>query len=277
MTLATGRFLSMFCLLAICLVGSSVVGAAAFGDDDGFESLFDGKTLSGWDGDPKFWRVEDGAITGETTKENPTKTNTFIVYKGAPVEDFVLSFEYRLRNHNSGVQYRSWRGAKPSDDNGKPTDWIVGGYQADMVVDTEKAPWSGILYEERGRGILAKRGQKVVIGPDHKPQVVGSTGDAKELLECVKKGPWKTYTVVAHGNHLIHKINGRVMVDVVDNDAQKRRARGIMAFQLHAGPPMKVQFRNVRLKRLPAEGKKVDGKKKIVLIAGVRQSPQQSL
>ncbi len=80
-------------------------------------------------------------------------------------------------------------------------------------------------------------------------QVVGSTGDAKELLECVTKGQWKTYTVVARGNHLIHKINGRVMVDVVDNDPQKRRARGIMAFQLHAGPPMKVQFRNVRLKR----------------------------
>ena len=264
MALTTGRILSTLCMAAIVMTA-----VAAFGDDDGFESLFDGKTLSGWDGDPKFWRVEDGAITGETTKDNRTKGNTFIVCKCEPLEDFVLCFEYCLRNHNSGVQYRSWRGATPSDDNGKPTDWVVGGYQADMVVDTRQSPWSGILYEERGRGILAMRGQKVVIGPDHKPKVVGSVGDASELLECVKKGKWKTFTVVARGNHLIHKINGRVMVDVVDEDAGKRRARGIMAFQLHAGPLMKAQFRNVRLKRLPAEGKKkVDGKKKIIIIAG---------
>lgn len=264
MTIASARILSIFCLLAICFTA-----VAAFAADDGFESLFDGKTLSGWDGDPTFWRVEDGAITGETTAENPTKANTFIVYKGDPVDDFVLRFEYRLRNHNSGVQYRSWRGATPESDQSKPTDWVVGGYQADMVVDTEQAPWSGILYEERGRGILATRGQKVVIGPDHKPKVVGSTGDAKELLECVQKGEWKTYEVIARGNHLMHIINGRVTVDVVDNDPEQRRASGIVAFQLHAGPPMKAQFRNVRLQRLSAESKKkVEAKKKIVLIAG---------
>lgn len=225
--------------------------AAAVGDEAGFQPLFDGKTLDGWDGDPKFWRVADGAITGETTKDRPTKTNTFIVWKGGRVGDFELRFEYRLRNHNSGVQYRSWRGVKAGDENAKPTDWIVGGYQADMVVDTATSPWSGILYEERGRGILAKRGQRVVIGPDHKPQVVASLGTAKELLDCVKRGEWKTYAVVARGNHLVHKINGRVMVDVVDNDPEKRRADGILAFQLHAGPPMKAQFRNIRLKKLP--------------------------
>ncbi|MBN2291749.1 MAG: DUF1080 domain-containing protein [Pirellulales bacterium] len=253
MTRASKRFLSIFCLLAICFSVAVAVGA-----EEGFESLFDGKTLNGWDGDPKFWRVEDGAITGETTKDNPTKANTFIIHKGAPVEDFILKFDYRIRNHNSGVQYRSWRG----------DDWVVGGYQADMVVDTEKAPWSGILYEERGRGILAKRGQKVVIGPDHKPKVVGSVGDAKKLLEIVKQNEWKTFEVIARGNHLVHKINDRVMVDVVDKDPEKRKFSGILAFQLHAGPPMKVQFRNVRIKRLPAEKKKTDDKKKIVLIAG---------
>ena len=243
------------CLMSAVLLSLAFTTAAASDDGDGFQSLFDGKTLNGWDGDLKFWRVEDGAITGETTEDRPTKTNTFIIWKGGRVDDFELRFEYRLRNHNSGVQYRSWRGAKPGDENAKPTGWIVGGYQADMVIDTEKSPYSGILYEERGRGILATRGQKVVIGPDHKPKVVGSLGTAKELLDCVKRGEWKTYSVVARGNHLIHKINGRVMVDVIDNDLEKRRSSGILAFQLHAGPPMKAQCRNIRLKKLPKQGK----------------------
>ena len=243
MKLSTARILSIICLLAICFTAANT----AIGAEKGFESLFDGKTLNGWDGDPKFWSVEDGAITGQTTKDNPTKTNTFVIHKGKPVEDFILRFDYRVRNHNSGVQYRSWR----------EKDWVVGGYQGDMVVDTEQAPWSGILYEERGRGILAKRGEKVVIGANHKPKVVGSLGDAKELLKIVKQNEWKTFEVIARGNHLIHKINGRVMVDIVDKDPEKRRFSGILAFQLHAGPPMMAQFRNVRIKRLPAEKKKL--------------------
>ncbi len=264
--LSLGGLLTCF-TAALLLAAMAIPTSAAEGDQGGFQSLFDGKTLDGWDGDPRFWRVEDGTITGETTKEQPTETNTFIIWKGGTVDDFELNFEYRIRNHNSGVQYRSWRGEKPGDP-AAAKGWIAGGYQADMVVDAPDAPYSGILYEERGRGIMATRGQKVVIGPDHKPQVVGSLGSAEELLECVKQGEWKTYTIVARGNHLIHKINGREMVDIVDNDAEMRRADGILAFQLHAGPPMKVQFRNIRLKKLTAEEKQPADKKKIVFIAG---------
>ena len=239
------------CFTAAVLLSFGLIPGAAMAAEDGFQPIFNGKNLDGWDGDPKFWRVEDGAITGQTTEQCPTKANTFIVWKDGKVADFELRFEYRLRNHNSGVQYRSWRGAKPGDEKAKPNDWIVGGYQADMVVDTPKSPYSGILYEERGRGILARRGQKVVIGADHKPKVVGSLGSAEELLDCVKKGEWKSYTVIARGNHLIHKINGRVMADVTDNDDERRRFEGVLAFQVHTGPPMKVQFRNIRLKKLP--------------------------
>ncbi|MBN2023007.1 MAG: DUF1080 domain-containing protein [Pirellulales bacterium] len=246
--------------LVVCLVAIVAAAGGAFAEDaapseEGFRPLFDGKSLAGWDGDPTFWRVEDGAITGETTAEHPTDKNTFLIWRGGELDDFELRLEYRLTNHNSGVQYRSW----------EEPGWVVGGYQADMVVDSADAPWSGILYEERGRGILAKRGEKVVIGADHKPQVVGSVGDPDELLSAVKNGEWNSYTITARGNHLTHAINGRATMDATDDDPAQRRRGGILALQLHVGPPMKVQFRAIRLKRLPMEDKK-----KIVFVASPR-------
>lgn len=212
-------------------------------DEEGFKTIFDGKTLKGWDGDPDLWRVEDGAITGET-KEPRKGPNTFIIWRGGEPQDFELRVEYKIRNHNSGIQYRSW---EEPDNWGK---WVVGGYQADMVGE---GPWNGILYGERYRGILAKRGEKVVIGEDGKPKVVGSVGDGDKLNSVIKKNDWNEYTIIAKGFHFIHKINGKVMVDVVDDDTSARRKKGIIAFQLHAGPAMKVQFRNIRLKQLDSK------------------------
>lgn len=215
-------------------------------DEPEFKPIFDGKTLDGWDGSPELWRVEDGAITGET-KEPMAGPNTFIIWRGGELGDFELRFEYKIRNHNSGVQYRSW---EEPDNWGK---WVVGGYQGDIVAE---GPYNGILYGERYRGILANRGEKVVIGEDEKPKVVGSVGDADELQTHIKAGDWNEFTVIAKGFHIIHKINGKVMVDVVDEDTSMRRDKGILAFQLHAGPAMKVQFRNIRLKQLGDESKK---------------------
>ncbi len=209
--------------------------------DDGFKSLFDGKTLCGWEGDSKLWRVEDGAITGETTADNPLERNTFLIWRGGEVDDFEIHFQYRIRNHNSGLQYRCW----------EQPGLVTGGYQADLVVDSPDSPWSGILYEERGRGIIATKGQKVVVGEDHKPKVVGSVGEVDDILAAIKKGEWNDYTVIVKGYKFIHIINGKQTVEVVDNDVEKRRRSGKLAFQLHAGPPMKVQFRNIQLKRLP--------------------------
>ena len=244
--------LGIFALSLLALATGPTTSAAEV--EEGFKPLFDGKTLTGWDGDPKFWRVEDGAITGETTKEQPTDHNTFLIWRQGKVDDFELRLQYRIRNHNSGVQYRSWEG---------PGRWVVGGYQADLVVDSPQSPYSGILYEERGRGILALQGQKAVVGDNHKPKVVGSVGDPKELVAAIRNGEWNDYAIIAQGNRLIHKINGRVMSETIDEDKGKRRRSGIIALQLHVGPPMKVQFRNLRLKRLPMEDKK-----KIVIIAG---------
>ena len=112
---------------------------AAAKDEAGFEPLFDGKSLNNWDGNPKFWSVKDGAITGQTTKENPTQGNTFLVYKGGDVSDFELRFDYKIVGGNSGVQYRS----KVLD----AKSWRVGGYQGDFEAGTT---FSGILYDEAG-------------------------------------------------------------------------------------------------------------------------------
>ena len=234
------RIVNALHVALLALVLPLVTTAAAVpADEEGFVPIFDGKTLDGWDGNPKFWKVEDGAITGETTPDNPTKGNTFIIWRGGKPADFELKMEYRLRNGNSGIQTRSFEvpGQK----------WVIGGYQADIA---EAVQFDGILYGEKFRGILAHRGDKTVIGDNHKPKVVGKVGDRDELLQAIKRGDWNTYHIVAKGNHMTHSVNGVTMVDVTDDDTEQRRKDGIIAFQLHAGPPMKVEFKNIKLKEI---------------------------
>lgn len=213
--------------------------------EKGFLRIFNGKDLTGWEGDPKLWSVKDGAITGQTTAERPTKGNTFLIWTNGTVADFELRCSFKLTPGdakgfaNSGIQYRS----KVFD----AVNWVVGGYQADM----EAGPtYTGILYEERMRGILALRGEKVLLDKDGKKQVLGSLGDAVEIGAAIKRGDWNEYVIIARGNHLQHIINGKPTVDVVDEDQAKRAQSGVLALQLHAGPPMMAQFRNIRLKKL---------------------------
>jgi len=232
------------------LVALALSPALLADDESGFKPIFNGTSLDGWDGNPKFWSVEDGAITGRTTKENPTKGNTFLIWRQGPVDDFVLRASYKIEGGNSGIQYRS-KEVEP---------WVVGGYQAD--IDSGDT-FSGILYEERLRGILANRGQKVTIAADGKKDVQ-QVSDSKELQAGIKKDDWNEYEIIAQGDHLTHKINGKVTAEFIDGDAAKRAASGILALQLHAGPPMKVQFKNIRLKRTRLAG----SGKKIVLVAG---------
>jgi len=220
--------------------------------EPGFKSIFNGKDLSGWDGNPKFWSVEDGAITGRTKSKDDLKEigNTFIIWRDGKVDDFELRLQIKIVGGNSGIQYRSREVGK----------WVISGYQGDFESGDK---YSGILYEEKARGILALRGQKVVIGSDGKVEATGSVGDPAAIQDAIKKEDWNDYTIIAEGNHLIHKINGHVTIDLTDNDAKKRSMQGLLALQLHAGPAMTVQFRNIRLKRLKlAQGKKV------VMVAG---------
>ncbi len=249
---------------AVAMLGrGQPAGAAA----DEFQPIFDGKTLEGWDGNPEFWRVEDGAIVGQTTKEKPTKGNTFLIWRKGQPGDFELTLDYKIEGGNSGIQYRS------REEPEKWGKWVIGGYQADIDASNT---FTGILYGERDRGILCGRGQKVVIGADHKPKEVGRLGDAAELAKAIRNNDWNRYRIVARGFHFTHEINGVLMADITDEDREARKSSGLLALQLHAGPPMKIQFRNIRLKILgpqTAEHKRaapVGAKKKVVFVAGAK-------
>ena len=235
------------CLALIALLTSLTFLRAADDkkDADGFTSLFDGKTLTGWDGDPDLWKVEDGAITGTTTKEHPPKgkANTFLIYTADQPADFELHAQFKLYNHNSGIQYRS-KHLDPAGDN----KWVVGGYQADMDGNNQ---YTGICYEERGRGIINPRGKKVTLAEGNpKPNIEGDTAPEKDILAAIKKGDWNEYVIIAKGNHVIQKINGITTADFTDNDPQKAAKKGVIALQLHPGPPMKVQFKDLKIKQL---------------------------
>jgi hypothetical protein len=209
-------------------------------DTAGFEQIFDGKSLKNWDGDPAFWRVEAGAITGQTTAEKPLKQNTFIVWRGGTTKDFELKLEFRMNGGNSGVQYRS----TPLTDVGK---YVLKGYQADMDAESR---YTGMLYEERGRGFLAERGRFTRIIGSGQRKLIGSPGDGEELKALIRPGDWNQLHIIARGNTIIHVINGRIMSACLDDDPAGRIAEGVLGLQLHAGPPMKVEFRKIMLKKL---------------------------
>ena len=234
-------------LAALVFVGQAVAA------EKGFETIFDGKTLKGWNGDPKFWSVKDGAITGKTTKENPTKGNTFIIWDGK-TGNCDLRLDYKIIGGNSGIQYRSFKADGPDE-------WRIGGYQADFEAgDT----FSGICYGERFRGILSLRGKKttLTVGDDGKlkKEVEEFAKDA-DIAKAIKKEDWNSYRIVARNFNLSHYINDVKTTQVVDHDRKTRRADGLLALQLHAGPPMTVQFKNIRIKELPKRARKAGNAK----------------
>jgi len=210
------------------------------------KQLLNGKDLTGWEGNPKLWSVQDGAITGKTTNDGDAKIkhNTFLVWKGGTVGDFELTFKYRIEKGNSGVQYRSKE--LPAGENGP----IISGYQADFEAGKT---YSGILYEERGRGILAKRGEKTAIKADpadpkkSKVEVTGTVGNSDEIQAAIKSEEWNDFKVIAKGGHLQHFINGKQTVDVTD-ETEVGAKTGLVALQIHAGPAMVVQFKDMLLK-----------------------------
>ena len=228
-------------LFALAILALSAVASPAEE-----KQLFNGKDLTGWEGRKYLWSVQDGAITGQTVADKPIGNNTFLVWSGE-VSDFELTFKYRIVAGNSGIQYRS-KVISQNDETGP----IVGGYQADFEAgDT----YSGINYEERGRGILALRGErtKLTADPADKDKMVkttvGPTEKTSEQLQAtIKKEEWNEYRIVAQGNKLQHFINGSMTCEVVDEHAEKAAKSGKLALQLHAGPAMIVQMKDVVLK-----------------------------
>jgi hypothetical protein len=217
-----------------------LVSASAARADD-WESLFNGKDLTGWKGKPDLWSVKDGAITGYTKDGKIPGGNSFLVWEGS-LKDFELKVQFKIVGGNSGIQYR----AKAVD---KPEDFHISGYQAD--IDGSKGMgYFGILYEERGRTILTLRGTKTWIAADG-TRHEKSVEDAAALLKAIKVTDWNEYHITAKGNHLTHVINGKTFAETIDFQADKRAAEGLLAFQIHAGMgEMTVQFKDVKLKKL---------------------------
>ncbi len=240
---AKHRSMMTVALAIVAVFGVAAAQKPAAPDDNaGFEAIFDGKTLTNWDGEPGYWRVENGTIVGETTPEKALKVNTFLVWRGGTVKDFELKAEFRLTpSANSGIQYRSVILPEVSK-------WAMKGYQADM--DGANA-YTGMLYEERARAFLAPRGQFTRMAEGRTLKLIASLGEADALKAVIKTGAeWNQIHVIAKGNTLIHVINGHVMAAFIDEDSQGRAMEGLLGLQLHVGKPMKNEFRNIVLKKL---------------------------
>jgi len=223
----------ILCVLVWLVAGACAVGAPP----EGFVSLFDGKTLDGWEGDSKLWSVVDGTLTGQTTKDSRLTRNEFLIWKDQ-VEDFELRLKFRIEGGNSGIYYRARKSATARDP--------LIGTQADF---DGSGKWTGVVMEYLLRGILAGRGKKVVIDEKGTIQVVGSVGDPKTLLEAIDVTKWNDYTVIAQGSRVALKINGVTQCELDDRDP-RRIVRGWLGLQVHKGPPMRVQFKDIHYRDL---------------------------
>ena len=248
---------TLACLLTVLLAGmSACVGQKK--SKDGYVSIFDGKTLNNWKGDPTYWRVEDGTLTGEITPSTLLKTNSFIIWQGGQPGDFELKGEFKITEAgNSGINYRS--------DQLTDVPFALRGYQADI---DGKINYTGQNYEERKRTTPAYRGQVSTLSPytgDVSPEAVrskvaknnwtnrtvdSSLGTSDELKAFIKKEDWNTFHIIAKGNRLQHYINGKLMSDVTDNDTVNGMKKGLLGVQVHVGPPMKVQYRDLKIKEM---------------------------
>jgi hypothetical protein len=216
----------------------------AFADHAGFEAIFDGASMKGWDGDPAFWRAEKGELIGESTPSNPLKQNTFLIWRGREPRDFELKLEFRVSATNSGVQIRSVQ-LPAGPDTGK---WVMKGYQADIDYENR---YTGQIYEERGRGFLALRGQMTYVPDGGRPKVIGNLQQtADELKAIIRTDDWNQLHIIARGNTIMQVLNGAVTSIVVDDDTKNRMLGGLIGLQMHVGPPMKAEFRNIWLKML---------------------------
>ncbi len=223
---------------------------------DEYQVIFDGETLAGWRGDDIHWSVQNGSIVGEVTEDTPLEANTFLIWEGGEPEDFELVLDFRIsESGNSGIQYRS----EPVED----VPYGLRGYQADI---DGRNNYTGQNYEERKRTTLAYRGQKVIVNAAPDPEapvrenvqrnawqsteIIDSLGAPDALKAKIKAQDWNECKLVIRGNILQHYINGVLMSEVTDNDQYNRKSSGLLGFQIHRGPPMKVEFKNIRYKSL---------------------------
>ncbi|MCX8109457.1 MAG: DUF1080 domain-containing protein [Verrucomicrobiae bacterium] len=216
-------------------------------EPEGMTSLFNGKDLTGWDGDPRLWSVREGTIRGETTPENAARGNTFLIFKDRVFADFDLRLSFRCSSsNNSGIQYRS----KHVTEGNVPNKWVVRGYQCEVRNEVDLPNVAGFIYDEGG-----KRGRMCLVGEKARWErggkiVTGTLLDAGTFRRLFRLNDWNDLVIVALGNHLQHFLNGRLVMDFTDNDPALALREGIIALQLHAGKPMWVEFKNIRIKDL---------------------------
>jgi hypothetical protein len=211
------------------------------------KSLFNGKDLAGWDGDPRLWSVKDGAIRGETTEENPANGNTFIIWQDGTVKDFDLRLSFRCNaTNNSGIQYRS----KHITDGNVRNKWVVRGYQHEIRNETKLPSVAGFIYDEGGkRGRICLVGEKAVWEEDGK-KVTGTLIDAAGYQKLFKLDDWNDVVIIAQGSHIQHYLNGRLILDCTDKHPELALTEGVLALQLHAGKPFWVEFKDIRIREI---------------------------
>ena len=233
-----------FVSLALPVLAADPVTAPA--ERDGMKCLFNGKDLTGWDGDLRLWSVKDGVIRGETTAENKANGNTFLICGEGPLKDFELRLSVRVSTqNNSGIQYRS----KHITDKVR-NKWVVRGYQHEIRNSDTLPSVSGFIYEEGGkRGRMCMVGEKAVWGEDGKKQITGTLIDAAGFKKLFKVDDWNDVIIIAKGNRLRHYMNGRLILDCTDNHPDLNKPEGIIALQLHAGAPMWAEYKDIRLKK----------------------------
>jgi hypothetical protein len=222
-------------------------GAAPLKYDDytGFTKIFDG-TMKNWDGDPALWTADGESLVGTTTAEHPLTQNTFVIWRGGEPADFELKAEFKMSSTNSGIQFRSTQVPPGGEGKNAIGTWVLKGYQADIDFANQ---YTGMIYEERGRGFLMQRGQAIEIGDDGVSRLIGdlqTTPD--ELKALIKAGEWNQVHLIARGNTIVNIVNGHVTAFVLDNDPKGRSPKGLLGFQIHVGPPMRIEFRNIYLK-----------------------------
>jgi hypothetical protein len=246
--------LMLVIVAAVGLFSGAVSAEDKTVDKEGFVSIFNGKDLEGWDG-LDFWSVKDGMIRGQTTKENPTRDNTFLIYRGGKekgmLKNFALKLKFRIRNGNSGVQFRSFVL------NPKRDKYRVSGYQAEVA---NKAGQVGFLYDEARRGWLVNVGDIMEINPSEtrkrfKKEVVGKVSDVKKLIadKYYSDKEWNEYEIICRGNHIAIYLNGHQTVELIDNDKKHRTMEGYVCLQIHRGPPMIVDFKDIKIKKFDVE------------------------
>lgn len=225
-------------------------------EEEGFVQIFDGSTLEGWEGDPAYWQAENGLLVGEVTPETPLETNTFIIWQGGQPANFELKLEFRItETGNSGINYRSERL--------DTIPYALKGYQADI---DGKNTYTGQNYEERKRTTLAYRGERVYIKTQESSnepgslrvnvknnawqsrELIESLGNSDSLKSKIKAEDWNSCHLIIKDNSLQHYINEILMSEVTDLDSVNRKSSGFLGLQVHVGPPMKVEYRNIKLK-----------------------------